>query len=306
MSQIYSVMFHDLYDIGGESTQGAINWKEFQKIVEVIRKSDLISSAEVLNDSTTEDLEQKIFITFDDGLLRQFELGLDWLDKLDIVACFFVHTSPLLGDYDVHQLLRTLKNSNIFQGVEEFNKKFINHLQSDYTQHEIDKIDNSFSQKGYFNQFTFYSDSDKKLRFIRDHYISQDEYKEKAISFIHSFNIDTDSLAEDTYMTGDNLKTIAERGHVVGLHSHSHPSNLGSLSDQEQFTELKRNKEVIESMIGIPPKTISYPSNSYNSQTISHLIDLDIYSGFRADDKITKAPYELARIDARMFYEEII
>lgn len=306
MSQIYSVMFHDLYDIGRESTQGAINWKEFQKIVEAIRKSDLISSAEMLNDSREEDLEKKIFITFDDGLLKQFEIGLDWLDKLDIVACFFVHTSPLLGDYDVHQLLRTLKNSNIFQDVEEFNKKFINHLQSGYSQEEVDKINNSFNKEGYFNQFTFYSDSDKKLRFIRDFYFSQDEYKEKAISFMHSFNIDSDSLAKDTYMTGDNLKAIAERGHVVGLHSHSHPSNLGSLSVQGQLTELKRNKEVIESIIGIPPKTISYPSNSYNSDTISHLIDLDIHSGFRADDKINKAPYELPRIDARIFYEEIV
>ena len=32
MSQISSIMFHDLYDSGGESSQGAINWEEFKKI----------------------------------------------------------------------------------------------------------------------------------------------------------------------------------------------------------------------------------------------------------------------------------
>ena len=299
-------MLHDLYDIDGVRTQGAINKVEFQKIVGTIRKSNTVSSAEILNKSNPEDLENKIFITFDDGLLRQFELGLDWLDELDIFACFFVHTSPFLGDYDVHQLLRTFKNSNIFQNVEEFNKTFIKYLQRDYDQEEIHKIESSFIEERYFNQFTFYSDSDRKLRFIRDHYLNQEQYKEKTTSFIQSFNIELDSLAKDTYMTKDNLKEISQRGHVIGLHSHSHPSNLGSLSIEEQLIEIKRNKEVIESIIDISPRTISYPSNSYSSDTIRHLIDLNIHSGFRADDKLSKPPYELPRIDARMFYEEII
>ena len=299
-------MLHDLYDIDEERTQGAINKVEFQKIVGTIRKSDNISSAEILNKSNPEDLESKIFITFDDGLLRQFELGLDWLDELDIIACFFVHTSPFLGDYDVHQLLRTFKNSNIFQNVEEFNKTFIEHLQSEYDQEEIHKIESSFIEEGYFNQFTFYSDSDRKLRFIRDYYLNQEQYKEKATSFIQSFNIELGSLAKDTYITKDNLKEISQRGHVIGLHSHSHPSNLGSLSIEEQFIEIKRNKEVIESILDISPRTISYPSNSYSSDTIQHLVSLNIHSGFRADDKIIKTPYELPRIDARILYEEII
>jgi len=306
MSQISSIMFHDLYDSGGESSQGAINWEEFKKIVETIRKTNVISSAEVLNEDSLENLEEKIFITFDDGLLRQFTLGLDWLEKLDVVACFYIHTSPLLGDYDVHQLLRTFKNSAIFKNVEEFNKTFTDYLLTSYDIEEVKRIDDSFDKEGYFNQFTFYSESDKKLRFIRDRYLVPDVYKEKAFSFIQSYNVELNSLAKDTYMTKDTLKTITERGHVVGLHSHSHPSNLGSLSYQDQLIEIKTNKEVIESITDVVPKTISYPSNSYNSDTITHLIDLGIGSGFRADDMVNKAPYELPRIDARIFYEEIV
>ena len=42
-------------------------------------------------------------------------------------------------------------------------------------------------------------------------------------------------LIEQTYMSKIMIKEIAEKGHLIGLHSHSHPTNLARMTKEEQY-----------------------------------------------------------------------
>ena len=59
-------------------------------------------------------------------------------------------------------------------------------------------------------------------------------------------------------------------------------------------------------LIGYKPKALSFPSNSYNEQTIDLLKKLKINYAFRANDQINLNPYELARVDATYIIEKIM
>ena len=50
---------------------------------------------------------------------------------------------------------------------------------------------------------------------------------------------------------------------------------------------------------------MSYPSNSYNDETIDILKLNGIKFGFRADMLFKKGPYELPRIDARLLLDSL-
>ena len=128
MKELPSIMFHDLHDNYDKGTQGSVNNKEFYKILDFIQEKENITNASELNGLSEKEILTKLFITFDDGLKSQYEIGAKILNAKTITACFFIHTAPLNSDFDVHQILRIFRNSSIFNSVEDFNKIFLEYL----------------------------------------------------------------------------------------------------------------------------------------------------------------------------------
>ena len=181
-----------------------------------------------------------VFLTFDDGLKNQYEVGGTLLQDTGITAFFFIHTAPLNNDFDVHQILRIFRNSSLFNDVEEFNKKFIKFLFDNINEKKHKEINYQFEKSSYFSQFTFYTYNDRKLRYIRDFHFSHNEYKDLSLDFIKSFNININFLIKETYMDEKSILHLHSMGHSIGLHSHSHASNLRILNEEEQSFEIQK------------------------------------------------------------------
>ena len=304
MDNINSIMLHDFKENGSVGTQGAVTEENFYKIIDYC-DSDRISNPRIIIENTRKNLENSLFITFDDGLLSQFEIALHVLEERDIKGIFFIHSKPLVGEYDIHQVARNFKNSNHFDNVDEFNFLLIEVLISSLSNKEKKEIKKEFLESKYLEEYSFYSQSDRELRYIRDFRVSLKYYEDSILSLMKEKDVKIKKLIEQTYMSKIMIKEIAEKGHLIGLHSHSHPTNLARMTKEEQYFEINTNSEILEEIIGYKPKAISYPSNSYNKFTIEILKKLKINYGFRANDQINLDPYELARIDATYIIDKI-
>lgn len=78
------------------------------------------------------------------------------------------------------------------------------------------------------------------------------------------FFITTDLIGKPSFMSKSELGALAERGHVIGSHSCSHPDPMSALSGPELLREWRRSKEILESVLGMPVTTASIPGGFYS------------------------------------------
>lgn len=112
-------------------------------------------------------------------------------------------------------------------------------------------------------------------------------------------------LTSQLWLTEDDLKTLTEKGHSVGLHSYDHPYDLAQLIYEEQRQQYETNYAHIVSVTQRKPTSVAHPLNSYNGDSLAVLQQLGIQCGFRANmlpppptRHINPHCLELAREDA--------
>jgi peptidoglycan/xylan/chitin deacetylase (PgdA/CDA1 family) len=112
------------------------------------------------------------------------------------------------------------------------------------------------------------------------------------------YKVDLNSLINFLWMSKENVKELHNKGHMIGLHTHTHPILTESLSKKGQFDEYTTNFDIIYGILGKRPVSMSHPCNSYNNDTISILEKLNIKLGFRANMvNFSNSQYEFPRED---------
>lgn len=89
-----------------------------------------------------------------------------------------------------------------------------------------------------------------------------ERYGFKGVFFISTIYIGTQG-----FLTKDQVKALAERGHVVGSHSHTHPEIFTKLSREEIREEWRKSYDILEDILGKKDLPMSIP-NGYASKTI--------------------------------------
>ena len=97
---------------------------------------------------------------------------------------------------------------NCGESVDDFNEQSIKILLSIFNTDEKDKIEKDFNQRSYLSEFDFYSDLDRKLRYIRDFVISLNQYEEGIKELLNIKNTNISDLVKDTYIGKEKLKKI--------------------------------------------------------------------------------------------------
>ena len=120
--------------------------------------------------------------------------------------------------------------------------------------------------------------------------------KVKDNNIIIGFN--TNEIIDRLWMSESNLKEISKKGHLIGLHSFSHPTRISKLNYHEQKNEYVTNYRHLENLVG-KIVSMSHPCGDYNSDTLSILKDLGIQIGFRSslEPNEIKSKYEIPRED---------
>ena len=285
----YGLMFHHFWGQEFPEVQGAITANEFLQIINYIGKENILNADEWLHLAKANKLaDNQCCITFDDGLLSQYKIAFPILKELGIKAFWFIYTSILEGKLETLEIFRQFRTAE-FDDIDSFYQLFFLEVENEYEITE-ETITSNKQFKNYLSSFSFYSLNDRKFRFIRDKLLKKSEYDTTMWKLIKKRGIDPKDLAKGSWLEKKNVAALVSEGHMIGLHTHTHPTAMASLSANDQRLEYTKNSEILTSITGEKPVAASYPCGSYNQNTIPILHDLDVEVAFRVNMDIVAEP----------------
>lgn len=300
MKKTHAIMFHHFHDSNKHIVgQGSIDSITFSTMLDYYgNKYNLIGAHEyldkLLNHTLTDD---DVCITFDDGLLCQYDVAFPILKKRNLTAFFFSYTSPIDGINEKLEIYRHFRSS-MFKDIEEFYTNFFNTVFR--MDKKIEIIMNDFDPKQYLKDFAFYTDNDRRFRYLRDKVLGQSKYYEVMDKMIEHSDYNVEKNAKLLWMKEKELIDLHNHNNIIGLHSYSHPTSMITKTKSEQEEEYALNKKQLETIIQDEVISVSYPCNSYNKESLDYMNKLGIKIGFKAnmvDIEYTQRNLEIPRED---------
>jgi peptidoglycan/xylan/chitin deacetylase (PgdA/CDA1 family) len=282
-SAAHGIMFHHFCDSRHPKGQGAITARQFSDLLHALDVRRFLPAEAWLERSVQGRLKEgDLCITFDDALRCQYDIALPVLEELGLTAFWFVYSSVFEGQQaplEVFRYFRTVA----FKDIEDFYAAFFKALeQSEYAavvRQRIAGVDFA----SYSAETLIYTLSDRRFRYVRDEALGPDAYEALMWRMIRESGWETRIPTDMLWMDDACLRSLSDAGHVVGLHSYSHPTALAYLGSDDQKTEYSRNHAHILRVTDRPAVVVSHPCNSYQPETLAILRDLGVKVGFRAD-----------------------
>lgn len=279
----FGVMFHHFHGGGHPKGQGAISAEELELLLLGLGPERILPAKEWMRRALTGGLGQgDICLTFDDNLLCQYDIALPVLEKMGLSAFWFVYTSPNQGIPDHLEIYRYYRTTK-FANVDQFYESFFSRLMSGPWAREAEAALKGFDPASHLRDFPFYSDQDRKFRYVRDLVLGPERYTAAMEDMLMHDGVDKRSLAGKLWMTDEQLKGLHDKGHVIGLHSHNHPTRMDLLDKAAQAAEYRANFDHLARLLDQAPRSMSHPCNAYNRDTLDILREMGIELGFRAN-----------------------
>ena len=295
----HSVMFHHFHNEKHIHSQGSLSSSDFIDIIEWLNKKfEILQPNEYLEKFRNKTIKSSdICLSFDDSLKCQYDIAIPILNQFKIKAFFFVYSSAFTDNPDPLEIYRYFRTSS-FNNIDEFYNDFFLIVKS----HNLKKYNNhylKYKSLNYLSEFPFYSENDKWFRYLRDKYLKENEYKSIMIDLMSKKNFDINKAIKHLWMSEQELIEIFNEGHLIGLHSYSHPTKMSKLTKFEQEVEYNKNYNHLSKLLGEPIKTMSHPCGDYNEITLGILSGMNIEIGFRSSMSILniRSPLEIPRED---------
>ena len=278
----HSVMFHHFHDGQHMPSQGSIDADDLIRMLDWLEQRYTILGAQEYSERLLSRALKStdICLSFDDGLKSQFDVALPVLQERGINAFFFVYSSVFSGVPERLELYRYFRHQS-FESLADFYSEFFYEVEQ---QNPVDyeRALSVYDQLDYLGNFPFYTDDDKWFRYLRDRVLGNERYNQTMDQMISSLNFDIDEAVNNLWMNDGNLTKLSRLGHVVGLHSYSHPTVISSLAKDLQREEYSKNFEHLRDLLGQDPYCMSHPCGDYNLATLSILESMGIHVGFRS------------------------
>jgi len=306
LNRSHAIMFHHFHDEKHLPSQGSLNSEDFSEMLTwLANRYNLIGAGEYLEKFESEKLDNKdICLSFDDALLCQYEIAVPILARHNLEAFFFVYSSAFRGNSDNLELYRYFRTS-CFSDIEEFYSAFFSVVNKQFDEvlaqhHKLFEIQN------YLGNFQFYSKNDRWFRYLRDQVLGPTIYDEIMSEMIREKEFSHQNFSREIWMSEDHLRDLVRRGHIVGLHSYSHPTQISKLTFDEQYREYSENFEHLRSIVG-DVVSMSHPCGDYNDDTLKILETLGLKIGFRSSfgEEKTCSKYEVPREDHSHVFEKM-
>ena len=296
----HGIMFHHFHDHNKHIVgQGSISSEDFENILDFYGKThNIISAEDFLYKSQRNILSSNdVCITFDDGLLCQYDIAYPVLEHRGLTAFWFIYTSPLEGILEKLEIYRHFRFSK-FEDIEDFYAAFFKIASDEY---DIVATElKTFNPDNYLIGYPFYTPNDKRFRYLRDHVLGESRYNHTMDKMIAEYQYNVSENAKLLWMNSTQICNLTKHGHIIGLHSHTHPTVMQDKSKEAQKYEYGTN---LDRLLQITRKNIisvSYPCNSYNLDTLQYMQELNIQVGFRANmlpERISQTNLEIPRED---------
>ena len=308
-------MFHHFHDDGIHTKiQGSIDKDDFYRIINFIGRNNILDADVFFEKYINNKLkENEVCLTFDDAIKCQIDIALPILEDLKIKSFFFVYTSVFEGNPDNLEVFRYFRN-NYFDSIDEFYKSFYKVLDTDLKSF-FEKNSNKIKETKI--KFPLYTIEDAKFRLVRDIFLTKSQYEENTFSLIKEKQLNYKDFYQKIFFQKSDLQTLNNLGHLIGLHTHTHPTLLEKLNYDEQKNEYEKNLSSISSILDKPKKEIkcmSHPCGSYNNDTLEILKELGVLLGFKqimtiesekGMKKVNNSFLEIARQDHADIYKRM-
>lgn len=291
------IMFHHFHGDRHAPIQGSIDPNQLSDLIEKMKPRGLLGAQDWLHLLQQDKLpDNALCLTFDDNLLSQFELALPVLGHHDIEGFWFAYTGPYEGQGRELEMFRCFRN-HYFDSINEFYAVFFEFVENYLSANERDRL-HEFDSATYLIHSEFYSDLDREFRFLRDQILGEARYFDLMKRLMVYHNAEHSDFVSQIWIPPESLKELHNMNHVVGLHSHTHPTSLASMDMQSQHIEFERNSTLLSKFIGATPFVASYPNGSYSSATLDWMRAHQIKLAFRANMALEDySPLEVNRVD---------
>ena len=259
-------MFHHFHDKNNFiKQQDSISQLQFRKMITSLRKDGyvIIGASSFIAKSKNNSLQQnEIVLTFDDALKCQFEVALPVLEETGIEAFFFIHTEVFCEAHKINfEVLRDFRH-RCFDTVEDFYELFFKHLDKN----KLLDATNFVEKNLFLVDREYLSLEDKTFRACRDFVLDEGEFDRIHLEMMADINYDWLGHSKLMHMSQDNIKYLIYKKHEIGLHSHSHPTNINALPFEEQVNEYRKNKQCLDELFNVCPRSVSYPCGLTNDK----------------------------------------
>ena len=292
----HGIMFHHFHDQAHPRGQGAMSADELERMIEYLGPDRILPAREWQRRAEAGTLGvDDLCLTFDDNLRCQFDVAVPVLRRHGLTAFWFVYTSVLQGKLERLELYRFFRTVR-YPSAEAFHDAFLGATLAGPDADHVRRRLAGFRPADHLRDFPFYTDGDRTFRFVRDDVLGPARYHDVMGRMMSGENLD--ALGRGLWMGPAELRQLHAEGHVIGLHSHTHPTRLGELPAAGQQAEYAANQSALTDLLGERPTTMSHPCNSYSAQTGPVLAGLGVRLGFRANmAQPAHGPFEFPRED---------
>lgn len=296
----HGIMFHHFHDNKNHiKCQGSITSDEFSDLIDYYSKNHTILSAD---DFYSRLLKGKLHpedacLTFDDGLKCQYDIALDVLEKKGLSAFWFIYSSPLDGVREKLEIYHHFRFS-MFDDIDDYYESFFSTTKE--MGFDIDTPLRGFDVDSYLSDSPFYTHNDRLFRYIRDCVLGQEKYYRVMDYMIENSEYDQKDCLLKLWMDSSSIVDLSNKGHIVGIHSHSHPTRIIEKGYDGQFFEYRHCKETLEKILNSPVFSSSYPCGQYDNYSIDILKQLGIsvsFNAFMVNPKYNDFNFEIPRVD---------
>jgi len=276
-------MFHHFHDHRHPAGQGSLSADDLAAIIRFLDPGRILPAREWLRRAVAGVLcNHDLCLTFDDNLRCQYDVALPVLRDFGLTTFWFAPTSAMEGELERLELYGRFR-VKCFDEIDDFYEVFFRTLATSNHAGLAEQALREFHPSTYLAEFPFYSEADRRFRYVRDEVLGPLRYQHIMDALIGSMGIELEALAQELWMEPEHIRRLHDDGHVIGLHTHTHPTRLARLPQEEQLREYRDNYMCLLTLLGQRPSVVAHPCNSYNQDTLTVLRRLGIRVGYRAN-----------------------
>lgn len=288
--------------------QGSLDSDAFSSLIcYLMKKYTILNMDEYIKKAIAGNLnETEICLTFDDGIRSQYEIAVPVLSEFGIRAGFFIYTEPFCGRMSQLEIDHDFRFLH-YENIDCFYSEFFDQLRRSHNiiTRDIQKKIDCFSYNDYKPECTWHSYNDKLFRYVRSILLKEQEYRQIMDSLMTRHNYKPEDRIDCLWMTENEIRQLVDMGHTIGLHSHTHPTDIRQMSYESKRKEYAQNMAVLESITNISPVAAAYPCGNRDEETQKILQILGIKIAFLAKNEPSQNIYALSRINHTELLKEM-
>ena len=266
--------------------QGALTAEAFTDILAYLDRHYELMPAEDFFETALagKGTDRQICLSFDDGVSSQWDVAVPCLEKAGLTGMFFCYSAHYAGKPSMIEIYHDYR-FRCFSSVDAFYSRFFQLLRQDpeFAAPELTEKLRSFSYDDYLIHCPWHSYSDKLFRYTRDRLLSGKQFERLMERMMTESGYAWKEKAAALWMREDQLRALNRNGHMIGLHSHTHPTDISGFSEARQRKEYETNAKHLERILGSPVKIAAFPCGKDNADTRDILLSLGIRMAFSAE-----------------------